>query len=148
MPGLHLHVAASPAATWLALFSRGSLSCFPRAGEMGAKEGGTEQGRDSDHYAGSISERESATYTRVQQTSAMDLPLLPQWLFAFYTNGLWGEKFSPQFCQTCSFLCDLLFSLCGNTGTMPHFDPCLDSSFACPGTEAQVFASPLFPLNP
>lgn len=64
MPGLHLHVAASPAATWLALFSRGSLSCFPRAGEMGAKEGGTEHGRDSDHHAGSTSQCESATYAR------------------------------------------------------------------------------------
>lgn len=44
MPGLLLHVAASPGATWLAVFSRGSLNCLPRAGEMGAKEGGSMAG--------------------------------------------------------------------------------------------------------
>lgn len=96
----------------------------------------------SDRHAGGFSQRVSAPARAADFSSS----LVPCWLFTFYTNELWGDKFNSQLCQTCIFFPDLLSPLC-SVGTMPCSVPCLDPSFACAGAEAQAFAR-LFALNP
>lgn len=105
------------------------------------RRAGRRAGGGSDHHKGSFAQHVSA----LSQAADFSYSLVPCWLFTFYPNGLRGDKFNSQFCQTCISSSDLLFPLCG-AGTMPRSVPCLDSSFACAAADAQAFAS-LFALN-